>query len=275
MNEIIIVFSSEYDDAGLFSTAAGGIWNRFGIKHSRFVVGLSEENNASIYCWTPLPSSWDLMMIWEPPVSEQKSGEQKYRELLDTIKEECGKYVTERRQVRVLYHNSSQEKCREIQNIFVEGLVSNRTNVKEARYSHRRSDTLYQKTAALLAAGRYKKEGKVYRLLLNEFFTAWPKLELPYLSMLTLLVDSSLQAMKKDLPETDLQDSWLRALEGATLHKIEKSLIKELETDGPPQIDGLFRLLKKVEAGGGILVSDLDIAYQDLLKTWSLMGRSI
>jgi len=249
MNEKIIVFTSEHDDAELFCSAAGEIWKRFGTEYKRLVVGLNKEKNADIYCWSGLPVSWDVLVIWEPPVGAQSLGVEYYAEHLDTLKAECNQCVNECGIVRVLYHNSTKEKYKLKQSMFIKELISEGVTVLEYTYSHMAEDSLYQKAALLLAAGWNMESKEKYQKKIDDFSSAWPERKLPYCNMLILLVGAALQALENGLSGKDLQESWKKVFVGSTVKEIREGIMKETIADSQKQLIAPIQLLDSIESG--------------------------
>jgi len=268
----IIVFTSEHDDDELFCSAAGEIWKGFGTEYKRFVVGLNKAGKADMYCWEELPDSWDILVVWEPPVAEQNFKEQYYAEQLNTIKNECSRHVSQCGIVRVLYHVSTKKKYRLKQTMFISGLLSDDTAVLEHTYSHIKNDRMYQKVAQLLGAGWDMESEERYQKKMTSFVLAWPERTFPYCSMLTLLAGASIKALSKGFSERDLPKSWNRAFEGATVQVVKEGLQKETMGCGQEQLSYIFQLLDSVEMGAQLTSELLDKAKQSLMQLQAIAG---
>lgn len=274
MNRRFIVFSSELDDGELFCTAAGDLWKGFGTDYKRFVVHLNEDQQGNLYCWKDLPEAWDLLMIWEPPVSTQNFSLQGYEQYLAEISAECVSSDIENTTSYAIYHNSSQENCRQIQEEFVQGLAPGGIVSEYASYSHIKSDGLYQSIAAILSCGWNTAEAEEYGQCLKGVVRAWPQRDLPYLSMLTLLTDMSIQAMKNKPHEIDVKRAWAKAMQGTTAEDIYQGLTEELWGLRKNRCTEIMNLLTKVQSEHDLTPEMLRNANQEVHRVWAQI-RSI
>lgn len=252
MNDIVIVFSSESDEAGLFKDAAAGTWRRFADKRTRrFVAYINDEGKGALSPWKSLPDSFDFMMIWEPRDCNEKSCLLAYKKLLDDIGKECAAVIARARSLYLLLHVNSLDSFKQRQTNFVREHAGPGARIYSSSYSHIIPDTLYENVAGFLKIANGNKEKNEYNRYRKRIIDDWPVEIKNYLNMFTLLTDAALLAegSGKDGGQ-ELMSALKNVLQGT--HRSPKDFRQKIETELGPDAgnhEELLCLMHELEEG--------------------------
>jgi hypothetical protein len=192
-----IIFSSNFDDAGMLRGAFSGVdspfWEEFNGKDCfRFFTMLAEEQG-SYSAYDSLQGAFDFLVIWEPPPDGHNDG---YADLLQKLEQEIVDFGgMEGSDVLVGYHRSCKSEDRLVQEQFIKQIAATSSRVVTNEYSHIENDMLYVDATTLLkktVTGNCLRDE--YLGLLENLSGHWfvRSVSLPYMNALFLFLDTLL-----------------------------------------------------------------------------------
>lgn len=263
----IIIFSSHVDDAGMLKGAFAGVdspfWEEFKGKQCRRFFTMLETEQGSYSSYDSLQGTFDLLVIWEPPLDEVNEW---YQTLLTNVEQEFVNLGgVEGADLLVGYHQSCRSEYKLLQKHFIEkiGVTAKRILTKE--YSHIDNDELYMDSAALLkktVAGdclRDEYHGLLRKLKSHWLMSSFP---LPYLNAMFLFLDTMLGQNniqdEYEGNERGFREYWKQLVQNEGDAQLKYKLTEELKIIKAPQlmkqVEELFFCLEaKIEPDNAIL----------------------